>query len=130
MRERAPPLAGQRIASETPAARALLRPFIAVALESHRRQACVAERTVCHWLCAVPSSMLPKKALKALGHKDRRKSMPAELLELMTDKVLLVPGTPVTTSSASAAPSNAVVVDAESLTELPELLAVVPTAGS
>jgi hypothetical protein len=74
--------------------------------------------------------MLPKKALKALGHKDRRKSMPAELLELMTDKVLLVPGTPATTSSASAAPSNAVVVDAESLTELPELLAVVPTAGS
>ena len=105
-------------ASKTPAARAL------------SRRACVAERTVCHWLCAVPSSMLPKTALKALGRKDHRKSMPAELLELMTDKVLLVPGTPATTSNASAAPSNAVVVDAESLTELPELLAVVPTAGS
>ena len=75
--------------------------------------------------------MLPKKVLTALGGKHRRRSTLTEQLELLNDKVPPVPD-PVATPDASAAPPESVVVDAASSTEspLPELLAVVPTAGS
>jgi hypothetical protein len=83
------------------------------------------------WLRAVPSSMLPKKVLTALGGKHRRRSTLTEQLELLNDKVPPVPD-PATLPITSAAPPESVVVDAASSTESPppELLAVVPTAGS
>jgi hypothetical protein len=75
--------------------------------------------------------MLPKKVLEALGGKHRRKSTLTEQLELLNDNVPPVPD-PVATPDASAAPPESVVVDAASSTESPppELLAVMPTAGS
>jgi hypothetical protein len=83
------------------------------------------------WLRAVPSSMLPKKVLTALGGKHRRRSTLVEQLELLNDKVTAVPDR-ADLPDASAAPPESVVVDAASSTESPqpELLAVVPTAGS
>jgi hypothetical protein len=83
------------------------------------------------WLRAVPSSMLPKKVLRVLGGKHRRRSTLTEQLELLKDKVPAVPD-PVALPDASAARPESVVVDAASSTESPppELLAVVPTAGS
>jgi hypothetical protein len=79
------------------------------------------------WLRAVPSSILPKKVLIALGGKHRRKSSLAERLELASDKAVSVPD-PVTLL-AEAVPSDSVVADATSSAERPalELLAVVPT---
>jgi hypothetical protein len=83
------------------------------------------------WLRAVPSSMLPKEVHRALGGKHRRRSTLVEQLELLNDKVPAVPDL-VALPDASAAPPDSVVVDAASSTESPppELLAVVPTAGS
>jgi hypothetical protein len=87
------------------------------------------------WLCAVPSSMLPKKVLKALGGKNRRKSTLAEQLELLNDEALSVTDG-VALPNASTAPPKSVVVpivaDASSPTELPPpgFLAVGPTAGA
>ena len=77
------------------------------------------------WLRAVPSSILPKKVLIALGGKHRRKSSLAERLELASDKAVPDPGTLL----AEAVPSDSVVADATSSAERPalELLAVVPT---
>jgi hypothetical protein len=75
--------------------------------------------------------MLPKKVLRALGGKHRRRSTLVEQLELLNVKVRAVPD-PVALPDASAARPECVVVDAVSSTESPpsELLAVVPTAGS
>jgi hypothetical protein len=83
------------------------------------------------WLRAAPSSVLPNKVLRALGGKHRRRSTLTEQLELLNDKVPPVPDR-AALPDASAAPPESVVVDAASLTESPppELLAVVPTAGS
>ena len=79
------------------------------------------------WLRAVPSSILPKKVLIALGGKHRRKSSLAERLELASDKAVTVPDPG--TLLAEAVPSDSVVADATSSAERPalELLAVVPT---
>jgi hypothetical protein len=87
------------------------------------------------WLRAVPSSMLPKKVLRALGGKHRRRSSLVEQFELLNDKVPAVPD-PVALPDASVAPPESVavpiVVDATSPTELPPpgFLAVGPTAGA
>jgi hypothetical protein len=67
----------------------------------------------------------------ALGGKHRRRSTLTEQLELLHDQVPAVPDL-ADLLDASAARPESVVVDAASSTESPppELIAVVPTAGS
>jgi hypothetical protein len=91
------------------------------------RPAWMADR----WLRGVPSSMLPKKVPNALCGKHRRKSSLAEQLELLNGKALSQPH-PVAHSNGGAVQHESVVANPVSRNErpAPELLAVVPTAGS
>jgi hypothetical protein len=83
------------------------------------------------WLRSVPNSMLPKKVLKALGGKSRRRSTLKEELELLSDHALPTPGP--ATLDAYAVPSDSgdhVVDGSTEHLRAAELLAVVPDAGS
>ena len=79
----------------------------------------------------MPNSMLPKKVLKALGGKSRRRSTLKEGLELLSDHALPTPGA--ATLDAYAVPSDCgdnVVDGSTEHLRAAELLAVVPDAGS
>jgi hypothetical protein len=83
------------------------------------------------WLRAVPSSVLPRKVLKAIGGKRRRRSTLAEQIELLNAKDHPVPD-PVILSNVHISPPDSVVVEAASPTALSarEFLAVGPTAAT
>jgi hypothetical protein len=88
------------------------------------------------WLSGVPSSMLPKQALQALGGKHRRKSTLPEQLALLSDKAVPDPvAVPIAVQPESVVVPIAVRNDAVSPTErrasefLVIALAELPKAG-
>jgi hypothetical protein len=100
-------------------------------IEAHWRE-CPDDRPMwmsSRWLRAVPSSMLPKKVLQALGGKHRRRSTLTERLELLGPGDVAVPGPVALSTFAVSSDSDGIVVDGTSSTEgpAPELLTVVPS---